>query len=149
MHQTCTLYALLYRTYCAIIITVRKMYIEYNPNPQGKNCGDCAVRAISKAFNIDWGKAYSLLASYGMALCDMPTANVVWGEVLKSRGFIRQMIPDELLGRYTVQDFCEEFSQGIYILALSSHVVCVIDGDLYDSWDSSKEMPLYYWQRKE
>lgn len=125
------------------------MYVYFNPNPQGKNCGDCAVRAMAKAFNISWEKAYSCLVAYGMAMGDMPTANVVWGEFLKSRGFARLMIPDDKFGRYTVRDFCEDFPQGTYILALSNHVVCVVDGDLYDSWDSNSEMPLYYWQRKE
>lgn len=25
---------------------------------------------------------------------------------------------------------------------------CVIDGVYYDSWDSGREVPLYYWQKK-
>ena len=29
------------------------MYIYYQPNPCGRAVGDCAVRAISAAFNID------------------------------------------------------------------------------------------------
>ena len=25
------------------------MYIQYNPNPEGKSIGDCVIRAITKA----------------------------------------------------------------------------------------------------
>lgn len=38
-------------------------------------------------------------------------------------------------------------TDGIYVLALQGHVVCVIDGVYYDSWDSGREVPLYYWQK--
>lgn len=30
------------------------MFIYYNPNRLGKRVGDCAVRAVSKALNVDW-----------------------------------------------------------------------------------------------
>lgn len=33
------------------------MWIEYNPNPTGRNVDDCAVRAVSKALNTDWETA--------------------------------------------------------------------------------------------
>jgi len=35
-----------------------------------------------------------------------------------------------------------------HILALSGHVVCVMDGDYYDTWDSGGEVPLYYWRKE-
>ena len=30
------------------------MWVKYNPNPAGRQVGDCAVRALTKALNIDW-----------------------------------------------------------------------------------------------
>lgn len=45
-----------------------------------------------------------------------------------------------------MQDFCEDFPDGTYLLALQSHVVAVIDGNYYDSFDSGHEVPLYYWE---
>ena len=35
------------------------------------------------------------------------------------------------------------------ILALSGHVVCVCDGMIWDSWDSSNENILYYWVKED
>ena len=120
---------------------------SYNPNPQSYRVGDCAVRAISKALEQDWETTYAGLAAYGFMLCDMPNANWVWGAYLEDEGF-RQCIVNKHGKRiYTVADFCQDNPQGTYILAIDGHVVCVADGNYYDSWDSGKEIPLYYWTR--
>lgn len=41
------------------------MWIEYNPNPTGRNTGDCVPRAISMALSIDWEAAYDLVCDAG------------------------------------------------------------------------------------
>ena len=124
-------------------------WIKYNANPENRQVGDCTIRAISKALGQDWDKTYSGIALEGFRLCDMPSANHVWGAYLKSKGFTRNIIPDSCPEFYTVNDFCRDNPEGIYILALSGHVVCVIDGHYYDSWDSGNEIPIYYWTRKD
>ena len=125
------------------------MFMRYNPNPSGKNVGDCAVRAISMALGQDWETTYVGLALQGFLLGDMPSANHVWGTYLRDKGFRRAVIPDECPDCYTVADFAAEHPSGTYILALSGHVVCVRDGDYCDTWDSGGEAPLYYWQKEE
>lgn len=50
---------------------------------------------------------------------------------------------------YTVQDFCEEYSEGTYLVAIGDHVVTVIDGDYYDAWDSGNEIPISYYCGRE
>lgn len=30
------------------------VWVFYNPSPVGRSVGDCSVRAIAKALNIDW-----------------------------------------------------------------------------------------------
>ena len=125
------------------------MWIKYNANPAGKRVGDCTVRAISKATDQEWEAAYSALAVEGFLLCDMPSANHVWGAYLRRKGFKRNIIPDTCPDCYTVEDFCRDNPKGVYILALPSHVIAVIDGDYYDTWDSGGEVPIYFWERKE
>ena len=110
--------------------------------------GDCTVRAISKALEQDWTETYIGLALQGMMMGDMPSANVVWGAYLRSKGYTRHLIPDSCPDCYTVGNFAEDHPEGVYILALSSHVVCVEDGEIWDSWDSSGEVPLYYWEKE-
>lgn len=121
------------------------MYKYYNPNPRGKNVGDCTVRAVSKALNQNWEQAFAGLTATGFMLCDMPSSNNVWGEYLRRNGFTRELIDRY---EYTIEDFCTDHKKGLYVLALNNHVVCVQDGDYYDSWDSGKEIPLYVWRRE-
>ena len=39
--------------------------------------------------------------------------------------------------------------EGKYLLATGTHVVTVIDGDYYDTWDSGDEIPIYYFTKEE
>ena len=82
----------------------------------------------------------------GYKMCDMPSANAVWGAYLKQHGYKRSLIPNTCPDCYTVDDFCHEHPNGTYILALSGHVVCIINGTLFDTWDSRQETPIYYWE---
>lgn len=125
------------------------MFIEYNPNPTGRRVGDCAVRAVSKALNIDWENAYALIALNGYQMGDMPSSNSVWGSVLRQNGFYRKSLPESCPDCYTAEDFCRDNPKGIYVLGFGTHVATVVDGNIYDSWDSSKEIPQYFWYRKE
>ena len=125
------------------------MFRVYNPNPTGKNVGDCTVRALTKGLGRSWEEIYTALALQGYLMGDLPSANAVWGAYLRQQGWTRRIIPDTCPDCYTVADFTAEHPRGTYILALSGHVVCVSEGDLWDSWDSSGEVPLYYWERNE
>jgi len=122
---------------------------EYNPNPTGRRVGDCAVRAIAKALNIDWESAYILLVSNGFSMGDMPSADSVWGATLRQKGFYRESLPESCPDCYNVVDFCIDHPKGTYVLGFGGHVATVVDGTLYDSWDSSMENPQFYWYRKE
>lgn len=124
-------------------------YIKYNANPIHKHVGDCTVRAISTALNQNWETTYIGLIVEGFVMCDMPSANHVWGMYLKNKGFTRHIISNVCPDCYTVSDFCRDNPYGTFILAISGHVVAVIDGDYYDTWDSGNEIPIYYWERKD
>lgn len=125
------------------------MYIEFNNNPVGRRVGDCAVRAVSKALNTSWEAAYIMLVMNGLQMGDMPSSDSVWGATLRQHGFYRASIPDSCPDCYTTEDFCREFPTGVYVLGFGGHTAAVVDGDLYDSWDSSQLAPQYYWYRKE
>lgn len=124
-------------------------YIFYNPNPLGLSVGDCTVRAISKVTGLSWQETYLYLLIQGYMMSDMPSANRVWGELLKSFGFKRQLLPDTCPDCYTIRDFCRDNPIGTYLLGTGEHVVAVIDGNYYDSWDSGNEIPIYFFERLE
>lgn len=125
------------------------MWVYYNPNPTGRSVGDCAVRAVSKALNIDWEEAYTLIADNGYAMGDMPSSDSVWGAVLRQNGFYRKAIPNTCPDCYTARDFCRDNPYGTFVLGFGGHVATVVNGNLYDSWDSSMAIPVYVWYRKE
>ncbi len=125
------------------------MWIEFNPSPTGRRVGDCAVRAIAKALDVDWEKSYMMLATNGFGMGDMPSSDSVWGSVLRQHGFYRESIPNTCPDCYTARDFCKDNPKGTFVLGFGGHVATVVDGDLYDSWDSSDEIPVYVWYRKE
>lgn len=124
------------------------MYKEFNPNPNRAYVGDCVIRAICKVMNYDWQKAYLELCMQGFILCDMPSANHVWGSFLKEKGFSRSVIPNNCPDCYTIAEFCEDYPQGTFVLATGTHAVAVIDGDYYDTWNSGNECPIYYWRKE-
>ena len=124
------------------------MWVKFNPNPTGRFVGDCAVRAVAAALGVDWEDAYTLISDAGFAMGDMPSSDSVFGAVLRQHGFYRSAIPNSCPDFYTASDFAADHPRGVFVLGFGGHVATVIDGDLYDSWDSSNEVPVYYWYRK-
>ena len=92
---------------------------------------------------------YIGLCLQGLIMGDLPSANSVWSAYLRQQGFTRNVIPNTCPDCYTVADFCADHPRGAYVLALSSHVVCVEDGTYFDTWDSGSEIPLFYWAKEE
>ncbi len=124
-------------------------YRFYNPNPAGRFVGDCTIRAICRLTDQEWDTVYAGTSFEGFLRKDMPSGNATWGAYLVRKGYVRKFIPDSKLGFYTVKDFCMDHPTGRFLLALDQHVVTVVDGDYYDTWDSGNELPLYYWMKGE
>lgn len=65
-----------------------------------------------------------------------------------STAFYRYAVSNGCPYCYTVTDFCRDHSKGVFVLGFGGHCAAVIDGDLYDSWDSSNEIPQFYWTKE-
>lgn len=125
------------------------MWINYNPNPTGRRVGDCSIRAVAKALNIDWEEAFALITANAYAMGDMPSSDSVWGAVLRQNGFYRESIPNTCPDCYTAEDFCRDNPRGTFVLGFGGHVATVKDGNLYDTWNSESLSPQFYWYRKD
>ena len=123
------------------------MYRRYNPNPDNKRVGDCIIRAITKVTGKDWERVYWELVAQGFIMHTMPSENEVWHAYLYNLGFDRYVIPDTCPACYTVRDFARDHPYGVFVLGTGTHVIAVVDGDYYDSWDSGDEVPIFYWRR--
>lgn len=124
------------------------MFIFTNPNPQGSYVGDCVIRALAIAMNRRWYDVFADVSVKALQMSDMPSSNRVWAEYLKDEGWHRFIVPDTCPDCYTIKDFAGEHFKGTYIVGTGTHVVAVIDGDYYDTWDSGNEYPLYYWTKE-
>ncbi|MBR5271067.1 MAG: hypothetical protein IKV64_02670 [Clostridia bacterium] len=124
-------------------------FIKYNANPAHNRIGDCTVRAISTALNQQWEKTYLELCIQGLIMFDLPNADYVWGQYLKNKGFKRNILPCDNGICITVEQFCYEHPNGIYLLCPKNHIIAVINGKFYDTWNSGQEILNYYWKREE
>ena len=121
------------------------MWKYANPNPKNKHVGDCVIRAVSLAFDKTWVDAYMDIIAEGLRQLDMPSANHVWATYLLNKGC--RMADISPLENWTIASFTGAHPEGTYILATGSHVVTVIDGDYYDTWDSGSETPIFvFWK---
>lgn len=122
------------------------MYRYKNVNPKGHYVGDCVIRALAEVLGEKWEQVYTELCVQGFIMCDMPSSNHVWGAYLQSKGYKRDIIPNECPDCYTVADFTRDNPHSRYVLATGTHVIAVIDGDYIDTWDSGDEVPVYFWR---
>ena len=121
------------------------VWVYYQPSPTGRNVGDCSVRAVAKALNVDWETAFAMIAVDAFEMGDVISSNAVWGSVLRQHGFKRSGLPNTCPDCYTAAEFAIDHPKGTYVLGFGNHVATVVNGKLYDSWDSSNEIPQYYW----
>ena len=134
------------------------MYIYYNDNPGNFNVGDCVIRAISLALSYNWFMVHDELSFLSRKMLDMPSSNRVWKTYLKEKGYIEYEIENTCPRCLTVEQFAMSHPKGRYILSTcefskardnlivtGSHVLALIDGDWYDTWDSGGDVPLSYF----
>lgn len=124
------------------------MFIEYNNNPHGRAVEDCVIRAIAKATDQPWEAVYLGLVRTGLEMKDLPNSNTVWASYLRDNDFVMRTLPDTCPHCYTIADFALDHPEGRFVVATGSHAVAVVDGDIYDAWDSSKEVAHYYFMER-
>lgn len=124
-------------------------FIKENLNPEEKITDDCVVRAISKVLGDTWEETYIGVVMSGLKHHDLFQKGYVWMDYLTGKGFKKYSIPNTCPDCYSIRDFCADHPRGTYLLGTGSHVVAVIDGDYFDSWDSGEEVPLFYMQRRD
>ena len=124
-------------------------WIKWNPHPSKRQIGDCVIRALCKALDQPWEKIYIDLMVEGFSRHNLPNADAIWGKYLIKNGFERKLIPDDEFEEYTVEDFARDNPNGIFVVSMpGSHVVTIVDSDIYDTWDSRFEIPTYYFCKK-
>lgn len=121
-------------------------YVQINENPHNNLVDDCVIRAISTATGKDWNDIYLELMIEGYYNKNFPNFNIIWWNYLIKRGYKRYLIPNTCPLCYTLKDFIQDYRHGIYLVGDGNHVVAVIDGSYFDTWDSGNMSVLYYFK---
>ena len=125
-------------------------FVRYNANDKQQNVGDCVARSISFATGQDYNTTLHKLQQLARNLgYDSYRNTRVFQAMMNTLGLREQKIADMEID---VASFCEDHPEGTYLLIVgkkardTSHAVCISNGDVYDSWDSQKQLIASYWQ---
>jgi hypothetical protein len=126
--------------------TIERKWVQYQPNPKNNRTGDCTIRAYTKAEGISWEEAYDMAANYGMEESTMPNDDKVIKRVLEDQyGYTYTKLSKE--ERVTVNEFATANQHGTYLCLMRGHIVCIVDGLYYDSWDCGDKKITGYWTK--
>lgn len=133
--------------------------MEFNCNDGGrskyykaKNVGDCVVRAIAIANNMDYKITYNLIKKYNDG--ETPRNGVrpiVYKKVLADLGWTWIPCCGRGVKRSNVHLCAKELPDGIVLCRVSGHLTCIIDGVINDTYDCSRNetRKVYgYWIKK-
>ena len=122
-------------------------YVEYNANNRGTRTTDCVARAISLAFEKPYhtviqdlnNMSKQIRTPFGTGGYLSYKTSPVYRKLIKNYGG-GQAVREE--DKPLLTEWADNHPSGTYILEVMSihnwadHLVCVIDGVIYDSWDS-------------
>ena len=130
-------------------------YVYYQPNKKDikDKYGDCTIRALSKALNCSWVDAFKAEIPFCI---EYQTSNIFdvpiqqRKEILNKLGFDYAGISVRSgKARPTVADFAKQNPKGTYICNVAHHVVTIVDGKYYDTWDSGRCSMYGYFIKRE
>lgn len=126
--------------------STRWKYYQPNKKDLKDDYGDCVVRALTKAIGKEWLEVFEDLLPYARELQCMPNNKPCYEKYILDKGFEYVGISNKKgTKRPTVQSFSKDHKEGTYILRVANHIVTVVDGYFYDTWDSG-DCSLYgYW----
>ena len=117
------------------------MYKYYNANPKNEIIGDCVVRAISTALDIDYYDVLNMLYNISNYFnCDMLVKDCY--KELFDRFKLTQYTPNV---EKRVKDVIEDFKDKILIIRIDGHLTASKYGILKDTWDCSDEIVDTFW----
>lgn len=126
-----------------------KNYKYYQPNKKDlkDKYGDCVIRALTKALNMEWLQVFDEMQPISREMQVPFNCRPCYEKYMESKGLKYTGISNKKgTKRPTVETFAKEHKAGTYILRVSRHLVTVVDGIYYDTWDSGGKSLYGYWE---
>lgn len=124
-------------------------YKYYQPNEKDlkDHYGDCVIRALTKVTGKAWSEVFDELVPIARELQCMPNSQACFVRYLTESGFTYHGISNKKGSkRPTVDRFAKDHGNGTYFVNVANHVVAVVDGIYYDTWDSGHKSLYGYWE---
>lgn len=124
-------------------------YKYYQPNKKDikDEYGDCVIRALTKALNMEWLEVFDDIQPISRELQVPFNCKPAYEAYLKAKGYDWQGLKVEKgKKRFTTKSFAKKYNKGTYILRLAHHLVTVVDGNYYDTWDCGDWSVYGYWK---
>lgn len=137
--------------------SVSEDYVDYNANPQGRNEDDCTIRALSLVYNLSYANVKSDLISLGNKNKSKFNTFSTINDFMEKHRFKKYLNnEDGSINVSTVENFAKKYHHGNYVVRCSDrskqdmshsfHLVAVIDGKIYDTWDSADYFVIDAWE---
>lgn len=117
-------------------------FVYYNANPNKQEIGDCVIRAISLALNLDYYEVVNILFNNSNFFnCDM-LVRECYEKTLENEFHLERVRP---LTYKTVEDVAKEFDDSVILIRIKGHLTCAMYGKIYDTWDCSEGQVDVFW----
>lgn len=120
-----------------------RRFVYFNPHPKGLTTGDCVKRAMVKALEVDYLDAKRLLMKSKRELRLQAPLNCLTNvqHTFNNLLGLSKLRVDQ--GGYPVRLFNKP---GRWMVLTKQHLVAVVDGVIWDTWDCGNEIVRTAWQ---
>lgn len=126
----------------------------YNANDRNRNTGDCVIRSLTLAYDMPYADVRRELIKLG-GTDGTWNRRYIYQQFIKNHGYVDHGKPER--GSTTLDEFADTHPSGTYLVQTerkansnqSGHIVCLEDGDVWDTWNSLGWYVEEWWKVKE
>lgn len=128
----------------------------YNANPKGKYTSDCVIRALSTALDCSYESVLQELQKIQLATGYDSGDQKAYNKFLSAHGWVKMPQPKKDNNKkYSATEWCKfiqywnnpKYNRIIAHIG-SGHIAAIIDGKVFDTWDSSDGCIGNYWVKE-
>lgn len=113
-----------------------------NLQPLGRLEEDCVTRAISLATGEDYTTIQDKLYYIGKLFECEQLCVCCYKHLLD---YVYNCTRIEAVQGMTINEFLKTFPHGVYLIRVSGHLTCVIDGEIIDTWNCADKIVDIVW----